>query len=61
MVSQNTMNGLCHSCEFYREDRCMRAEKMFSTLSDPICLAKIQCMLLRDIAGMFEEYFFEED
>jgi hypothetical protein len=53
------MNGICNSCDFYREDRCMRAEKMFSTLSDPICLQKIQCMLLRDMCGMLDEYLFD--
>ena len=55
------MNGNCHSCEFYREDRCMRAEKMFSTLSDPICLQKIGCMLMRDLCGLMNEYLFEEE
>jgi len=50
------MNGNCNDCDWYRENRCLRAEKGFSTMVDPICLAKVQIILLRDLCDMFYDY-----
>jgi len=50
------MNGNCYTCDFYdkENDYCRRAEKAFGSMVDPICLQKIQCILLRDIAISLE-------
>jgi hypothetical protein len=34
---------------------------MFSTLADPICLAKIQAMLLRDLVGICADMAYEDE
>ena len=38
------MSGDCNKCEFYIEDRCFKAEKFFSAMTDPICLQKVDIM-----------------
>ena len=53
--------GNCLKCDFFKESRCMKAENILSQVTDPICLSKIQIMLLRDIAVMFEEYLLGEE
>ena len=53
--------GECFKCEFFKDDHCMRAERLFSTMVDPICLAKLQVMLLRDISMTLNDYVYEED
>ena len=53
--------GECFKCEFFKDDHCIRAERLFSTMVDPICLAKLQVMLLRDISMTLNDYVYEED
>jgi len=57
------MNGNCYECEFYNrnEDLCMRAGKAFGSMMNPVCLAKIQCILLRDLTQTINNYLFEDD
>ena len=54
-------NGECFKCEFFKDDHCMRAERLFSTMVDPICLAKLQVMLLRDISMTLNDYVYDND
>jgi len=55
------MNGNCYTCEFYNKDidLCKRAEKAFGSMIDPICLSKIQIILLRDLCQMMYEFLEE--
>lgn len=57
------MSGLCYQCDFYdkENDYCRRAEKAFGSMTDPICLAKIQVILLRDMCQMLGDYLYEGD
>jgi len=55
------MKGMCNKCDFYKEDRCLRAEKLFSTMTDEICLQKLQVLLLRDLCGMLNDYFSDDE
>ena len=61
MVFKDTMNGNCHTCEFYKDDQCKRVEKAFSTMIDPVCLQKVQCILLRDLVQVMNEYLYEDE
>lgn len=51
----------CCDCEFYRDDRCFKAEKMLSMVDDPVCLARIQIMLLRDLCNILVEDSREDE
>lgn len=55
------MNGECWKCDFYRENECRKAGSMLSQMTDPLCLAKLQVILLQDIACMLEEHFYGEE
>ncbi len=63
MVISNMSAGLCYSCDFYdkENDFCRRAEKAFGSMTDPICLAKIQVILLRDMCQMLGDYLYDEE
>lgn len=39
----------CSTCEFYKDDVCLKAETSLSEIDDPICLQRITCILLRSI------------
>mgnify|MGYP001596883031 CR=1 FL=1 len=40
----------CQECDWYQNNQCKKAEKLeISSIDDPICLARIQIMFLRDI------------
>jgi len=54
------MNGECTKCEMYVGDKCLRAEKFFSSMNDPICLQKINVLLVRDLNNLISEYLSEE-
>lgn len=54
------MRGECQKCDFYKDDRCLRAEKLFSTMTDEICLQKLQVMLLRDLCGLMNDFIYED-
>jgi len=55
--------GLCYQCDFYdkENDYCRRAEKAFATMVDPVCLTKIQCILLRNMCQILNDYLYEGD
>ena len=53
-------NGQCQKCEMYIGDRCLRAEKMFSSMTDPVCLQKVSVMLLRDMAMSLQDMAYDE-
>lgn len=55
------MNGDCTKCDMYIDDRCLRAEKFFSSMIDPICIQKINTMLIRDLCGLLDEYLSEKE
>lgn len=57
------MNGECYKCDFYHkeDDRCMRAEKAFGSMVDPICLEKMQVILLRTLSTMLADYIYEDE
>ena len=61
-ILENT-EGLCYRCDFYDKDNdyCRRAEKAFGSMVSPICLAKMQVILLQDLVQLFEEYLYEDE
>jgi hypothetical protein len=61
MVSENTISGNCLKCDFYRDNECKKAGTILSQITDPVCLAKLQVILLQDIASMLEEHLYGEE
>ena len=61
MVSANTMKGDCLHCDFFRDNECKKAGTMLSQVTDPICLAKLNVILLQDIASMLEDHIYGEE
>jgi len=55
------MNGECNKCDLYIGDRCLRAEKFFSSMTDPICLQKVNVLLIRDLNNLMMDYLFEDE
>jgi hypothetical protein len=55
------MSGDCNHCEMYIGDRCLKAEKMFSGMTDPICLQKMSIMLLRDMNENLMDFMYEDE
>lgn len=66
MVAESKLEnneGNCYQCDFYdkEKDYCRRAERAFGSMRSPICLAKIQVILLRDMCVMLDNYLYEDD
>jgi hypothetical protein len=61
MDSENTVKGNCLTCDFFRDNECRKAGTMLSQITDPICLAKLNVILLQDIASMLEEHIYGDE
>jgi len=56
-----SLNGDCIHCDFFRDNQCKMAGSFLSQVKDPVCLAKLQVILLTDLVQMMEEYFYEDE
>jgi len=46
----------CLECEFFKDNQCIKAQKLeISSIDNPVCLQRIQIMLLRDIFFLFHD------
>ncbi len=53
--------GDCLRCDFYRDNECKKAGTMLSQVTDPICLAKLNVILLQDLTNMMEDFIYGEE
>ena len=55
------LDGNCLKCDFFREKQCTKAGMYLSQVTDPLCLAKLQVILLQDLVGLMTEYLYEDE
>lgn len=56
-----SLGGRCWECDFFIDNQCRKAGNILSQQADPICLAKLQVILLQDLCEMMSEYLFEDN
>jgi hypothetical protein len=55
------MNGKCLGCDFYINNECKKAGNFLSQMDDPVCLAKLQVILLQDLVELMTDYMYGDD
>lgn len=53
-----SLGGRCWECDFFRENQCKKAGNFLSQIDDPICLQKINVILLTDLVDTVNDYVY---